>query len=325
MRDGNQEVCGVTESKSGSGWMKPSTIAAVVLALAVALPLVLAWFSVDKASRDRLGTETALKTVTNADVQAAFDRIGFNVRNIRGDADDVPRVFLTSLPRELPHITNAGQRKALFLTTMLPLVLEVNEGILEERARLLSVHDKVEAGKKLSSSDRKWLKAMQKKYRVEERDFDTLLRRINIIPPSLALAQAAIESGWGTSRFAQNGNALFGQWTWGAEGMIPKDRREGATHRVKAFDRLIESVEGYARNLNTHRAYRSLREKRQALTARGEQITGPALTPTLIQYSERREDYINDLNAIIRGNRLTRFDSGGMAEAALEGPNQPPS
>lgn len=262
--------------------------------------------------------------VTNADIEAAFEKIGFNVRNITGDASAVPRVFLTSLPRELPRITNAGQRKALFLSTMLPLILEVNEGILEERARLLSVRSQLEAGQKLSPADRKWLKAIKKKYRVEGQDFNTLLRRINIIPPSLALAQAAIESGWGTSRFAQKGNALFGQWTWGTDGMVPAERRKGATHRVKSFDRLIESVIGYTRNLNTHPAYRSLRDKRQELSSEGEIITGPALVPTLIKYSERGEAYIDDLNAIIRGNRLTRFDSGRMTEAALE-LNQPPS
>jgi len=262
--------------------------------------------------------------VTNADIEAAFDKVGFNVRNISGDASAIPRVFLTSLPRELPRITNAGQRKALFLSTMLPLILEVNEGILEDRARLLSVRSQLETGRKLPPADRKWLKAIQKKYRVKGRDFDTLLRRINIIPPSLALAQAAIESGWGTSRFAQKGNALFGQWTWGTDGMIPTERREGSTHRVKSFDRLIESVAGYARNLNTHPAYRSLRDKREELTAEGEIITGPALVPTLIKYSERGEAYIDDLNAIIRGNRLTRFDSGRMTEAALE-VNLPPS
>lgn len=306
------------DANARPGWIGRGFLWSGLVLVGVALPLVLAMIMVERTLVPPTPQEImAEKTpLTAAEIQAAFDRVGYSVRDLRGNAASVPDVFLKSLPPELPRITNASQRKALFLSTLLPLVLKVNDGIRQERERLLAIRAEVEAGRKLSSSDRKWLKALQKEYRVKTRDFDKLERRVNVVPPSLALAQAAIESGWGTSRFAQKGNALFGQWTWKGEGIVPRDRKEGATHKVKSFDRLIESVDGYVWNLNTHPAYRTLRKKRAALIRNGEALTGLALTPALIKYSERREAYVQDLRNIIISNRLTRFDSSRIAARA---------
>lgn len=303
------------KGQNRGGWT--AGLWAVMVAGAVLVPIVIALTAVDNARVARSALRLALAPPPAATAEQAFDRIGFNVRELRQAPQAVPRVLLASLPAELASVTNAGQRKALFLTAMLPLVLQVNEIIRAERERLVALIAMTDAGKALSVHDREWLRALQKKYRVGKHDFEKLLRRVNIIPPSLTLAQAAIESGWGTSRFAQEGNALFGQWTWDEDGMIPLARPDGSNHRIKTFDHLIESVAAYARNLNTHPAYATMREIRAELAENGRVITGPSLVPGLHAYSERRDAYIRDLNAIIRGNRLIRFDGAALEYSAL--------
>jgi len=137
-----------------------------------------------------------------------------------------------------------------------------------------------------------------KRYRVTDGGITALLERIDVIPTSLILAQSAEESGWGTSRFVRQGNALFGQWAWGDdEGIVPKGREEGKTHVIKAFGSLMDSVRAYARNINSHPAYQSLRERRAALRADGQMITGWELAETLTKYSERGAEYVDSIHA----------------------------
>jgi len=307
----------VPDDKRRKGWIAATWGWSSAILLAVAVPVGVALITIESAQRGREASRLAADAPPVTSAKAAFERIGFNVRRLQQTPAAVPRVLLPSLPRELPHITNTGERKALFLTSMLPLVLQVNEIIQAERERLLALRQMVEAGHPLSADDHQWLKTLREKYRVEELDLDRLLRRVNVIPPSLALAQAAIESGWGTSRFAQQGNAIFGQWTWGDHGMIPRERREGSRHRIKTFDHPIESVAAYARNLNTHPAYAPLRAIREDLARSGRTIPGPSLIPGLRAYSERGDAYTRDLDAIIRGNRLTRFDGAYLEYSAL--------
>ena len=157
--------------------------------------------------------------------------------------------------------------------------------------------------------DRAWLAELTDRYKVDGGDVDELLRRVDAVPPSLALAQAAIESGWGTSRFAVEGNALFGQRTWDrGDGIAPAERAVGATHAVKAFPSLADSVGAYMLNLNRASAYRKFRDRRAELRRRGGPLSGLELAETLTLYSTERANYVRKVAAIIRQNRLQAFD-----------------
>jgi len=250
-----------------------------------------------------------------------YETLAYTPAEVRADEATVPRRFMAALPRGLGEVERAQERKRMFIATMLPLILRVNELIANDRERLLRLTEKLENGADLDTAQREWLKLLAEEYKlgpaetVEDIDFVQLRRRVDIIPPSLALAQAAIESGWGTSRFARMGNAIFGQWTWNAEdkGIVPSGRPEGRTYRVRAFDFLIDSVRGYARNLNTAPAYRELRRIRAQQRAQGQPLSGLALAGGLIRYSERGAPYIADLRSIIKANRLQEFNSVALA------------
>ena len=163
-------------------------------------------------------------------------------------------------------------------------------------------------------------------YGLDSLDFDALLKRVDIVPPSLAIAQAAEESGWGTSRFAREGNALFGQRAYKAskKGIVPKERPDGTNFRVRAFDHLIDGVKAYVHNLNSHFAYEDFRDLRATLRAETGHIDGYALAGSLLRYSERGEDYINTIRVIMRVNSLQVFDSAKLGRSVAndgEGPD----
>lgn len=226
----------------------------------------------------------------------------------------VPRVFLASMPSDLDDVPEVAHKKAVFFKSVLPLVLQVNEDLLDDRRRILEIADQRDAGRKVRAEDRLWLAMMSDRYETERGDLKTLLRRVDVIPPSLAMAQAAKESGWGTSRFAQQGNALFGQWTWSEEhGIEPKDRDADKDHLVRQFDTLIESVRAYMRNLNTHRAYRELRSLRAGMRERGEPLDGRKLAVGLKSYSELGMEYVQRIRTMISYNRLSQFDDARLA------------
>lgn len=267
----------------------------LVVSLFVALPVALAVWT--------------LETLV---VPTPSDRLGYTLADIRSAKKLVPKVYFVRLPSGLPEIRSAKQRKNLFIRIMLPLILKVNDDILADRGRLLTLEEHINAGHELPQRDVKWLSDLAIEYRVKDADMAELLNRVDAIPPSLALAQSAIESGWGTSRFAQQGNALYGQWTYGGDGLVPDRRDEGKDHRIKAFPRLIESVVGYARNLNTHAAYGELRATRARRYAGQERASGIELAETLVSYSERGVLYIDDLRTIILSNGLLDFDASGF-------------
>lgn len=233
------------------------------------------------------------------------------------DVSAVPRAFSASLPVSLHDTDSTTTRKQIFITTVLPLVLRANEAIQAERQRVLTIAAQMEKGRAANATERSWLAEAYARYGVAEGDVDTLVRRMDVVPPSLAIAQAAIESGWGRSRFALEGNALFGQWTWSdGSGLVPKKRPDGHTYAIKAYQTIYESVADYMRNLNTHRAYRAFRVSRAAMRAAGEMPTGASLAQALSHYSERREAYVQDLHSIIRVNRLSRFDRARLETPA---------
>lgn len=235
--------------------------------------------------------------------------------------DAVPRTFLAKLPDTLPDLYDAKHRKQLFVSAMLPIILRANELIIADRGRLLAIKDRVITEGKAGKRQRNWLEKTARQYRmkistpVTPEEIDALLIKVDVIPPSLALAQAAIESGWGTSYFAQEGNALFGEWVWGdAQGMLPRARDEGKTHKIKKFEYLLDSVRSYMTNLNRHRSYRSLRDRRAELRKHSLGLTGNALAPALMQYSERGPEYVNDVLSIINYNDLDGLDSAQLVD-----------
>lgn len=228
----------------------------------------------------------------------------------------VPRLFVARLPRDWGEFEDARARKRAFLELMLPLVLHANARLLEDRARLLRLQARQTRGDELARHELRWLQRLAGRYRAGSAKPAVLLRHVDAVPPSLALAQAAVESGWGTSRFARRANALFGQWTWEEDGggVVPRARAAGARHRVRAFDSLAESVAAYMRNLNSHPAYAGFRERRAALRAAGEPLGGVALARTMARYSQRGEAYVGELIALIRANGLARLDHARLRQ-----------
>ena len=186
---------------------------------------------------------------------------------------------------------------------------------MAERARVVSLRARLDRGEKIGPEETAWLDQTRERYGLEKLDFAEMLLRIDVIPPSLALAQGAEESGWGTSRFAREGNALFGQRTFkDTHGIVPQKRDEGEKHRVRAFGHLIDGVKAYADNLNTHPAYKLLRGARAKMRAASSVIDGAMLASTLIKYSERREKYVEAIQLIIRANGFHMFDKARLGD-----------
>ena len=248
-----------------------------------------------------------------------FKRIGYDLDGIKAGGMAVPRLFLASLPLDMSAIRQATERKTIFFKTVLPLILQVNDEIRADRMRLLDLHTRARDGKHLPAVDRLWLIVLAERYKVERGNLKGLLKRVDIMPTSMALAQAAEESGWGTSRFSREGNAIFGEWTFsGSEGLVPLQREAGKTHKVRAFRSLLDSVRSYARNLNTHRAYRELRTLREQMRRDGTPIRGRRLIETLTSYSERGVDYVKDLRAIMSVNKLDGLDAAKLSQPETE-------
>lgn len=259
-------------------------------------------------------------------VEQAFAAINYDISRVRL-GQGVPRVLVRTIPADLGQVPEVERRKDLFIGSVLPLVLAVNEQILTERVHIEAVAKKLKFQEPLSNDDMAELERLGKIYEVIEDDpddhaptvdlatvnpaemVDELLLRVAPLPVSLVLAQAAEESAWGLSRFAAEGNALYGQWVWNDdEGIIPKGRRVGETHSIRAFRDIYESTLAYAHNLNTHRAYKNFRHIRaNMLNAKGV-LDGRVLAGALSKYSGRGQAYVESLRTIIRANDLGVLD-----------------
>jgi len=254
---------------------------------------------------------------TSGALAKTFEQHGYDLDRVRSGEAAVPRLFLASLPGDIRLIRETRVRKSLFFKTVLPLVLQANEEILRDRRRLWSLHFQISLGKKPGPVDRLWLMVMAERYGFKRVSIAALLKRVDIIPPSMALAQAAEESGWGTSRFVREGNAVFGQWTFSGTGnLVPADRDEDKKHRIRAFDSLLDSVRAYARNLNTHAAYRKLRSLRHSLRLKGAPVEGLLLVDNIKSYSQRGEKYVEAIRALIKTNNLQRLDDARLNDGA---------
>jgi len=241
-----------------------------------------------------------------------FDDLGYDLKGIRA-GQKVKPIYLTKLPKDLKYLGDTKKKRELFIKIILPLILDENNKILEDRKKLFKILSK----NFNTAGERVWLKRRFKEYKIDDKDLSKLKMRMDIIPVSIALAQAANESGWGTSRFALEGNALFGQWTWSKKGISPKNKDPNKSHKVLQFQVLKASVRAYKNNLNTHNAYREFREKRAQLREENNQIIGLELTKYLKNYAAIGEKYVRILEDIIENNSLTDFDKAEMLATKL--------
>ena len=221
--------------------------------------------------------------------------------------------ILSSLPSDFDQLQDVKLKKKLFYLITLPIIHESNRLILEDREMVINIEKKFLRAD-LNENEVNETVRLAVKYKLDYSTIDLKLyrdlkQRINIIPVSLALAQAIVESGWGQSRFALKGNALYGQWTTNEQkGIIPEDRDEDKTHAVRKFENLKQSVQAYMHNINTHRAYYSFRVVRRI--AERVQYTDPisAKVKFLAAYAEIGQEYVDKLELIIESNKLREFD-----------------
>jgi len=239
---------------------------------------------------------------------------------LNDSAEPEPIVIeIPDLPDEIPdfaRINDVQVKKQSFFNFIEPFVDQVNIEIIQQRQRVLAIQAKMQQGEELSASDLRYLSTLAELYELDTDDLTdaefltVLLRRVDKIPASLALAQAANESAWGTSRFAQQGNNYFGQWCYSDGcGLVPNRRREGATHEVRSFDSVKDSVQAYIHNLNTFPSYQMLRRIRQQLRVQNKPVDGASLTDGLESYSSRGHDYIDELHNMIYNNNLLSRDN----------------
>ena len=300
---------------AAAGAVVVGTVAAFVPPTGVKLGSIL-----ERANLGMRKPASVLAFSSTLSLRQHFATIGYDLDAVRTGATAVPRIFLARVPAGLADVKQSTDRKDVFLRVMLPLVLEANERVQQQRAQLLVMDAKLAAGHPLTAEQQERLNRIAAAYGVDADRIDLLLRRVDAVPPSLALAQAAIESGWGTSRFILEGNAVFGQWAWGdEEGLVPHGREIGKTHKIKSFQLLTDSVRAYVHNLNTHNAYNGFREKRQMLRAEGKQLDGMALVSTLGAYSELKGQYLDMLRSIITANDLQPLDGARLHDAQQPG------
>ena len=246
-------------------------------------------------------------------IEQLFKDTNYNLKDVRKNKLVKP-VVLSLLPEEMKMIESSEKRKNLFIQIILPLILEENNRIKLERKKLFSILNK----NRNSNLEKKWLNKKFKQYGVLNKDLSTLKIRMDEIPTSLAIAQAAKETGWGTSRFALEGNALFGQWTWSGEGIKPAGADNDSTHKVMKFKILKSSVRAYQRNLNTHPSYKKFRLIRAELRDKEEKIDSLVLVEYLDKYAATGKDYVKILKKIIKQNDLEDFDDVKLLPSSLQ-------
>ena len=241
-----------------------------------------------------------LKTET---VLNLFKDVNYDLNTVRYEKRVQP-IYFTQFPKDLDEIQSVKLKKETFIKIVLPLVVAENEKILEDRFKL----KQITLRKITSDKEKQWLRQKFLEYKVKKGKVEELMVKMDIIPASIALAQAAKESGWGTSRFALEGNAMFGQWTWNGKGIAPLNRDKSKNHKILKFPILRASVKAYKNNLNTHNSYIKFRVMRKDLRDKNKKITGLILTKTLDNYAETGSEYTKILEKIINQNRLMDFE-----------------
>ena len=258
-------------------------------------------------------SEINLVRYTTSEIDSLFKEVNYNLKDVR-DTKLVKPIDIGLLPNEIKNIGNTKKRKDMFIKIVLPLIVKENNKIRIDRKRLFIILNK----NSNTDIEKKWLEKKYKQYGVRQNDLSTLKIRMDEIPVSLAIAQAAKETGWGTSRFALKGNALFGQWTWSGEGLKPKNAEEGQYHKVMKFHSLQLSVRAYLRNLNTHSSYKNLRKARTELRNQNKSLDSLILSRYLDKYAETGNKYVEVLQKIIVQNNLKDFDEARLLPSSKD-------
>ena len=258
-------------------------------------------------------SEINLVRYTTSEIDSLFKEVNYNLKDVRATKLVKP-IDIGLLPNEIKNIANTKKRKEMFIKIVLPLIVKENNKIRIDRKRLFTILNK----NSNTNIEKKWLEKKYKQYGVRKNDLSTLKVRMDEIPVSLAIAQAAKETGWGTSRFALKGNALFGQWTWSGDGLKPKNAEEGKDHKVMKFHSLQLSVRAYLRNLNTHSSYKNLRKARTELRNKNKDLDSLILAKHLDKYAETGNQYIEVLKKIIEQNNLKDFDDARLLPSSKD-------
>ena len=251
-----------------------------------------------------------IKTET---VLSLFEDVEYDLKTVRYQKKVKP-IYFTQFPKDLDEIKDTKLKKETFIKIVLPLVVAENDKILDDKIKLKRITSK----KMTSDKEKSWLRLKLREYKVKNSDIEELNKRMDIIPVSIALAQAAKESGWGTSRFALEGNAIFGQWTWTGQGIEPLNKGKNEGHKILRFPILRASVKAYKNNLNTHKGYSEFREKRHSIRKRNKTIKGLDLTDTLDRYAQTGKKYTDILEQIIKQNDLSDFETVRLTNSVVK-------
>ena len=260
---------------------------------------------IPKTSKKENNLQTILPdlNIKTETVLNLFKDVNYDLNIVRYEKKVQP-IYFTQFPKDLDEIQSVKLKKETFIKIVLPLIVAENEKILDDRYKL----NKITSRKKTTDEEKQWLRQKFLEYKVKKGNVEELKTKMDIIPASIALAQAAKESGWGTSRFALEGNAIFGQWTWNGQGIAPLDRDKSKNHKILKFPILRASVKAYKKNLNTHKSYTKFRLMRKDLREKNKKITGLTLTKTLDNYAQTGNEYTKILEQIITQNRLMDFE-----------------
>ena len=250
---------------------------------------------------------TTTVRLSAATIEQLFKDTNYTLKDVRKNKFVKP-INLDLLPNEMKMIENIKQKKNLFIQIVLPLILKENTQIRLDRKKLFVILNKSNN----SEAEKKWLNMKFKQYGVKSKDLFTLKIRMDEVPTSLAIAQAAKETGWGTSRFALEGNALFGQWTFSGEGLKPLAIDEDKNHKVMKFQILQASIRAYQRNLNTHSSYKKFRKLRALARENNEKLDSLILADSLDKYAATGKEYTEILKKIIKQNALKDFDDAKL-------------
>ena len=243
--------------------------------------------------------------LSTKDLSNIFQKHAYLIDSVR-KMKQVPDITIDKFPHDFNEINSTKVKKSLFIKSLLPLIIRENNKILDTRNRILKIQSS--SVNYIKRSEALWLKKQYVNYKVKNHNITDLLLRVDTVPVSIALAQAAIESGWGTSRFVIEGNALFGQWSWNkGSGIVPIERDVAETYEIKAFDSLSDSVASYMKNLNTNNNYLDFRKFRNEFKSNGDTLDSLSLLKFLVKYAEN-ENYSNILEKIIVKNKLKDFD-----------------
>tara|TARA_B100000029_G_scaffold442568_1_gene461066 strand:+ start:319 stop:1269 length:951 start_codon:yes stop_codon:yes gene_type:complete len=243
------------------------------------------------------------------EMMEVFKKYDFTVDDFLSN-ESANLIIFSSLPEDFMEIEPVSERKKLFINTLLPIIYFENSQILEDRKKILDWWNESQGENFSRDFWPSWLFELSEKYDSNDSNLGNLLVKVDVIPISMALAQAAIESGWGTSRYLREGNAIFGQYTFDKKkGLKPINRDKDKNFYIRKFSNLSESTRSYLKNLNTNRAYEEFREERKKLRMSGENLSGLTLSGFLTRYSERKKDYVNDLKKIIESNNFMKFDN----------------